>query len=139
MFLFMIFLCFFYDSARRVSAGVGRTRRGGWEGSGEVCRLRSGPSRAAASKEAGGRSPRAGQGSKRQVCPACGRPCDAEEGAFHVMNFAMCARAAERSLVVFLVMVSALFVGLSACLLVLLGAVISTSRQKSGFLRRSQK
>ena len=55
------------------------------------------------------------------------------------MNFAMCARAAERSLVVFLVMVSALFVGLSACLLVLLGAVISTSRQKSGFLRRSQK
>ena len=55
------------------------------------------------------------------------------------MNFAMCARAAERSLVVFLVMVSALFVGLSACLLVLLAAVISTSRQKSGFLRRSQK
>ena len=54
------------------------------------------------SVEAGGRSPGAGQGSRRQVCPACGRPCDAEEGAFHVMNFAMCARAAERSLVVFL-------------------------------------
>ena len=55
------------------------------------------------------------------------------------MNFAMCVRAAERSLVVFLVMVSAVLVGLSACLLVLLAAVISTSRQKSGFLRCSQK
>ena len=77
--------------------------------------------------------------SRRQVCLACGRPCDAEEGAFYAMKFAMCARAAERSLVVFLVVVSALFVGLSACLLVLLAAVISTSRQRSGFLRRTQK
>ena len=51
----------------------------------------------------------------------------------------MCARAAERSLVVFLVMVSALFVGLSACLLVSLAAVISTSRQKSWLFTMQSK
>ena len=73
----------FFDSARRVSAGVDWTRRGGWEGSGEVCRLRTGASRAAASR--------------REVCLACGRPCDAEEGAFHVMNFShVCTRGREK-------------------------------------------